>query len=316
MWIQLLAPFAAPKPLARALRNKPIIIPSMLSGRDGENINGPSLIRVPEWVKNPLGRYYLYFGHHRGTYIRMAYTDDVAGDWTILPGGVLSLSAAPATTDHIASPDLVVDHEKRQIRMYFHGPSVVEKGEQRSFVAVSDDGISFVANPDVLGPFYFRVFEHGGAWYALSKGGLVHRSPDGMKVFTTGNNSNRDANPGDRLRYNERGNVRHVAVQKMGGRLLVYFTRIGDKPERILRAFMDLTPEWTSWVMGPAEEVIRPSQEYEGSRLPLRASKAGPAHGPENSLRDPAIFVDNDQKVYLLYSVMGESGIGIAEVIA
>lgn len=31
----------------------------MLPGRDGENINGPSLIRVPAWVKNPLGRYYL-----------------------------------------------------------------------------------------------------------------------------------------------------------------------------------------------------------------------------------------------------------------
>ena len=25
------------------------------------NINGPSLIKVPDWVKNPLGNYYLYF---------------------------------------------------------------------------------------------------------------------------------------------------------------------------------------------------------------------------------------------------------------
>ena len=25
------------------------------------NINGPSLVRVPEWVENPLGKYYLYF---------------------------------------------------------------------------------------------------------------------------------------------------------------------------------------------------------------------------------------------------------------
>ncbi len=36
---------------------------------DGSNIAGPSLVRVPDWVENPLGRYYLYFADHRGTYI-------------------------------------------------------------------------------------------------------------------------------------------------------------------------------------------------------------------------------------------------------
>ena len=41
------------------LPGNPIIRPEMLPGPDGENINGPSLIRVPSWVKNPLGRYYL-----------------------------------------------------------------------------------------------------------------------------------------------------------------------------------------------------------------------------------------------------------------
>ena len=34
--------------------------------RIGTNLNGPSLIRVPEWVSAPLGRYYLYFAHHQG----------------------------------------------------------------------------------------------------------------------------------------------------------------------------------------------------------------------------------------------------------
>ncbi|MBI3972242.1 MAG: hypothetical protein HY332_13225, partial [Chloroflexi bacterium] len=52
----------------------PIIRPHM-DGRMGDNINGPSLIRVPDWVDDPLGRYYLYFAHHRGTYIRLAYAD-------------------------------------------------------------------------------------------------------------------------------------------------------------------------------------------------------------------------------------------------
>ncbi|MGY8946494.1 MAG: hypothetical protein ACKVJS_05510 [Flavobacteriales bacterium] len=29
-------------------------------------ISSPTLIRVPDWVKNPLGKYYLYFSHHQG----------------------------------------------------------------------------------------------------------------------------------------------------------------------------------------------------------------------------------------------------------
>jgi hypothetical protein len=43
----------------RRFAENPIIRPAMLPGRDGDNINGPSLIRVPDWVRKPLGRYYL-----------------------------------------------------------------------------------------------------------------------------------------------------------------------------------------------------------------------------------------------------------------
>ena len=45
------------------------------------NINGPSLIRVPSWVEHPLGKYYLYFAHHKGGSIRLAYADDPSGPW-------------------------------------------------------------------------------------------------------------------------------------------------------------------------------------------------------------------------------------------
>ena len=52
----------------------PIIEPSMFSNSyDGNNINGPSLIRVPEWIPmnkraNISAQYYLYFAHHQGDY--------------------------------------------------------------------------------------------------------------------------------------------------------------------------------------------------------------------------------------------------------
>lgn len=69
------------------LPGNPIVVPAMLGGLDGENINGPSLIRVPPWVEGRLGEYYLYFAHHAGKYIRMAYADDLAGPWTVYGPG-------------------------------------------------------------------------------------------------------------------------------------------------------------------------------------------------------------------------------------
>jgi len=51
----------------------------------GANINGPSLLRVPDWVEWPLGRHHLYFADHKGDSIRLAYADDVAGPYTLHP---------------------------------------------------------------------------------------------------------------------------------------------------------------------------------------------------------------------------------------
>ena len=70
------------------------------------NINGPSVIKVPEWVKNPLGKYYMYFGHHRGTYIRLAYANSIEGPWFMYEPGVLKMEDAYAFR-HIASPDVL-----------------------------------------------------------------------------------------------------------------------------------------------------------------------------------------------------------------
>ena len=48
--------------------------PTRLADDEGDtNINGPSLIRVPEWINDPLGTYSLYFAHHKGDPIRLAY---------------------------------------------------------------------------------------------------------------------------------------------------------------------------------------------------------------------------------------------------
>ena len=297
----------------RRLENNPIITESMLPTGDGDNINGPSLVRVPDWVEAPLGKYYLYFAHHRGAYIRMAYADQISGPWKILAGGVLSCADVPAVRDHIASPDVIVDHVTRRFRMYFHGPLAGQKS-QHTFVALSPTGIHYEAHDTVLGPFYFRVFEHEGAWYAISKGGVLHRSGCGLTPFAIGHNCDPQARTEKTGKYNQRGSIRHVAVRKLNARLAVYFTRIGDRPERIFRAWIDLGLPWTAWVMGRAEEIVRPRMAYEGAELPLRRSKSGQAIEAENALRDPAIFIDTDGHGYLLYSAMGEKAIVIAQV--
>src|SRR5438067_6281806 len=90
------------------LPNNPIITPE-LSRSIGDNINGPSLIRVPDWVASPLGRYYLYFAHHQGKFIRLAYANALAGPWKIYEPGTLRLDEVSTCHNHIASPDVHVD---------------------------------------------------------------------------------------------------------------------------------------------------------------------------------------------------------------
>jgi hypothetical protein len=38
-----------------------------------------------------MGRYYLYFAHHKGDHIRLAYADSLSGPWKIDEPGVLNV---------------------------------------------------------------------------------------------------------------------------------------------------------------------------------------------------------------------------------
>jgi hypothetical protein len=302
---------AAQVPVARRLPGNPIIRPEMLPGTDGANINGPSLIRAPSWLTNRLGVYYLYFAHHNGKHIRLAYADRIEGPWKVYEPGALHLREAPGCTGHIASPDAHVDEQRREIRMYFHGPAKAGGG-QKSFVAVSKDGLRFSATAEPLGFFYFRAFEHQGWWYAMAKGGVLHRSRDGLTIFERGHNPfpGGDRRVGD---LNEPG-PRHVAVQCVGDRLHIFYSSIGDAPERILHGVMVLTPDWRDWRVQPTAEVLRPEYPWEGADLPVKPSVAGAMKGREHALRDPCVCADADGRSYLLYSVAGESGIAVAEL--
>lgn len=305
---------AAPRPLDRVsicegltrLPGNPIITPRTDSSI-GTNISGPTLIRVPEWVTRPLGRYYLYFADHNGSYIRLAYADDLRGPWRVHVPGVLDL-ADSFFTDHIASPEAVVDHERRQIRLYFHGLTP-EDVVQDTRVAISADGLRFttIETPVGKGSAYWRVFTYRGWWYALAMPARenpvnVHRARDPLAVFE----------PGPQVFPAVPRQV-HNAVRRRGDVMDVFYTREGDRPERILYSEVTLGPDWRTWRATPPQECLTPEMDWEGADLPIVPGTVGALSEPSHALRDPAIF-EEDGRTYLIYVVAGESGIGIAEL--
>ena len=288
----------------------PIIRPGM-DARMGSNINGPSLVRAPQWVAHPLGKYYLYFGHHQGEYIRLAYADDLTGPWRLHEPGVLDLAASHFVR-HIASPDVHVDPARREVRLYYHGPLTAAEragpagrwGGQATRVAVSPDGIHFTARDEVLGAPYLRLLRYGDWHYALGMPGILFRSRDGLRDFEEGPNAFATVAPG----------MRHAAFLRRGDVLRVFYTNRGDCPERVLAADVDLRPRWTDWRPGAPVEVLAPETAYEGADLPLEPSAGGWIAGPARQLRDPAIF-EEDGQTYLLYAVAGEQGLAIARLV-
>lgn len=274
------------------------LIDSNSSSSLGNNINGPSVIKVPSWVKNPLGKYYMYFAHHKGTYIRLAYADSLEGPWTIYEKGTLQLKQATSFTGHIASPDVLIDDQKKEIRMYFHGPVKQEKGKQKTGFATSKDGLLFMASDIILGDCYFRVFQLNDYFYAIDRSGNLSRSKDGVTPFE--------------VRSNIIKKIRHVAVLKRGDQLLAFYSRTGDAPERIVVSSITLSNDWNEWNESNAIDVIQPEKEYEGIGFPNKPSQWGQATNVRE-LRDPYVFEENG-KTYLFYSIAGEMGIAMAEI--
>lgn len=312
----------------------PIIDPST-DRSIGDNIQGPSLVRVPDWLPDAPGRYLLFFADHKGGYIRLAHADKVIGPWTVhVPGSLhladscflteppeatdeeldalaemykaaLGTSSLPhdmlteAATPHIASPDVLVDDEHRRFVMYFHGLEML--GWQVTRAAVALDGITFSANPEVLGNPYFRAFVWGGKTYAMAMPGVFYRSDDGLSAFEKG------PTLFEKL-------MRHSALLVRDDVLHVFWTRVGDAPESILHSTIELTDDWHDWTAGEPNVVLAPEHDWEGADAPVEPSQRSTAHGHVNQLRDPAVFVDDDGRTYLLYAVAGESGIGLAEI--
>jgi hypothetical protein len=302
----------------------------------GDNVNGPSVIRVPTWMEHPLGRYYMYFAHHKGAYIRLAYANSIAGPWKIYEPGVLNVrdtifyrpqpdppDSPAALYTHVASPEVFIDEANQQLVMYVHGMWTdgrrwpVEPGAaakwmrdngyaQYTQTTVSQDGIHFQTRPGItLRTSYLRAFLWNGENYGMARLGVLSKAKDSLAPFELG------PNPFSQGPYARR--VRHVAVLVRRNTLYVFFSAIGDAPEKISLSTIGMDRDWLNWKASASVEVLAPREPYECFELPVTPSKAGESEGKEHALRDPALFEENG-KVFLFYSVCGEQGIGAADV--
>ena len=279
----------------------PIITPA-LDESIGTNINGPSLLRVPGWLPNPLGKYYLYFAHHQGAFIRLAYADALSGPWTIYPPGTLRLEQTPCY-HHIASPDLHVDNDNRRILMYYHGPSVRREElhadplkqrypfleGQRSLLAVSDDGLNFTSDTEIRRRL------------ALRPRHARHPLPQPRRPY--------QLRTGPRPLRPRPAPRRPPPARRSSLRLLL--------PRRRLPRAHPLLNRRPAPALERVEGLRSILDPGAGNRLrgcqPAPGTIAARRHPQTCQLRDPGIYQESDQ-VYLLYSVAGESGIALAEL--
>ncbi len=275
-----------------------IVDENLFDNNDGNNINGPSLIKVPEFIKKPLGKYYLYFAHHSGKYIRMAYSNNIIGPYHLYRKGVLHLNQVPGY-GHLASPDVHINKEKEEIFMYYHCSYENNKTNQSTFCAKSCDGINFVSDNNIIIYPYFRYFKYKNNEYGIAMGGL---KPSGGVIYKKINNDFEIIGhvlPG----------VRHMSILVSSDKIYLFYTIVGDTPEHIYMSNLDIEiPEVTD-----CKSLIKPEIEYEGSNSPLEPSVYGKAMESVNQLRDPFIYKENN-RFFLFYTICGEKGIALCEI--
>ena len=291
------------------------------------NINGPRVIRVPEWVTDRLGKYYLYFAHHKGTSIRLAYAHHMLGPWVVHPNPVLTVEHSLFVTKdldpnsrsdwvngpdylyaHIASPDVHVVQNAKQILMFFHG--LLPDGDQQTRLAASENGRSFSAAPPLLGPSYLRAFQWRGGWYSThlwGDVGMFESLSTSPKIFP-----HRTLPP--QITGSPSEKIRHGHICQVGEHVHFVFSRVGDTPECILHCPIELSDDPQDWRFGPVTKLLNPDETWEGfGRDPVKSTE-GSALGWISELRDPCLFYD-EGRLWLLYSGGGERGIGVAEMI-
>ena len=325
------------RPTIRATRlpQNPLITVKSSSSL-GDNINNPTVIRVPSWIEHPLGRYYMYFAHHMGAHIRLAYADAVAGPWKVYEPGVLHVHDTafyrpqpdpPENLEnfytHVASPEIYGGRSQPSTRDVV--PRVVDRrgrcGRSAKRAAQAMGAPTRLraehAVGRVAGRFTFRrsgrrsraratcaSFAFDGSLYGMARLGLLLRSTRSVRPLRGRPERRFGTEP-----YT--GRVRHVAV--VSGGLDALRVLHGDRRcartdhgvhDRHERRLDDLEG------VGPTE-LLRPGGAYECPRCRPRRRRRATSKARRGSSAIRRSFEENG-RTFLFYSICGEQGIAAA----
>jgi hypothetical protein len=210
--------------------------------------------------------------------------------------------------------------------MIYHGArftgSKPDYVNQLSCYAESNDGLHFVSEHVCLGPSYMRLFRWNGYTYGFAGGGgcYLWRTQNIRELFERGPKLSIDTEVYTVLSDTDKNidqgvyRMRHPAFHLRGHELDIYYSNVGDCPERIKRTTVNLDADWAAWTGTAPVEILKTEMDYEGVHQPIEVSQGGASHEPVHQVRDPYVYVEQGKK-YLIYSIAGEKGLGIAELI-
>jgi|SaaInlStandDraft_1057018.scaffolds.fasta_scaffold05641_4 hypothetical protein len=158
------------------------------------SIAGPAILRVPKWVYNFLGKYYLCFSHHRANFIRLAHADMPLecgsiydpGAYGLAESGLFHLDAAVLPVKdglkkiwqnfsiYIANIGDVIDKANQRFVMFYHGQR--DKLSQVVGIASAVDGVAFGdLTQQIVGAYTHRC-AHKYDHYLLGSPGILFHS--------------------------------------------------------------------------------------------------------------------------------------------
>ena len=277
----------------------------------GVNIQGPSLIRVPDWAREPLGAVLPLLRRSQGRLhpAGLRRRRDRAVDGARAGG-------APARRQPI--PDDAARGDRRAAGAAGRGLHVDLRDEQLVARTCSSTRRRRTSRPPTctsMTPAAVRdvLPRPGGARRAghpcgdVDRRRRVRRATRGARpAVHAGVRARRDdlraddarrvLRSADGLSGFEEGptlfqpEMRHSAVVVRGDMLHVFWTRVGDAPESILWSTIELTPR-LGRVGGDRTDRSAPARvRLGGGRRPARAVERSTAYGTVNQLRDPALL--------------------------
>jgi hypothetical protein len=145
--------------------------PDGLSYAPTEQLVHPSIIKMEGRVKNPLGRYYMYYSPHKHIAISMVYSDNIEGHWKEYQGNPV--------IEGPSAPDIRWIEEKGKFYMWGH------RKNSQTELWTSDDGLRFeykgisitAKNIGTRNATYTRVYEYPlkryGSKYIMLYSGFI-----------------------------------------------------------------------------------------------------------------------------------------------